>query len=137
MELEKPIWDEFWKWLEKVHPVGGSRLAKAVNYAQNQKPYMENYLLDGRIPISNNFAENCARPYAFGRKNFLFHDTVNGANASAVIYSIAQTAKRNNLKIFKYLQMVLLYMPDYKDEPAGIEELMPWSEKVQKECAVK
>ena len=98
---------------------------------------MENYLLDGRIPISNNFAENCARPYAFGRKNFLFHDTVNGANASAVIYSIAQTAKRNNLKIFKYLQMVLLYMPDYKDEPAGIEELMPWSEKVQKECAVK
>ena len=74
-----------------------SRLAKAVTYAKNQKPYMENYLLDGRCSISNNIAENIARPYAVGRKNFLFHDTVKGARASSIIYSLVETAKLNNL----------------------------------------
>ena len=54
-----------------------------------------------------------------------FHDTPAGAEASAIIYSLAQTAKLNNLSVFKYLQAVLLYMPDYVHEPEGIEELMP------------
>lgn len=101
------------------------------------KPYMENYFLDGSIPISNNFTESCgARPYAVGRKNFYFHDTPAGAEASAIIYSLAQTAKLNNLSVFKYLQAVLLYMPDYVHEPEGIEELMPWSDKMKKLCAI-
>ena len=98
-ETEPPIWKAYWSWLETVNPVGGSRLAKAVTYAKNQKPYMENYLLDGRCSISNNIAENIARPYAVGRKNFLFHDTVKGAQASSIIYSLAETAKLNNLNI--------------------------------------
>ena len=115
--------------------MGGSRLAKAVTYAKNQKPYMENYLLDGRCSISNSIAENIARPYAVGRKNFLFHDTVKGAQASS--YSLAETAKLNNLNIYAYLKTVLLYMPDYKDEPEGIEDLMPWSEMIQQRCRIK
>ncbi|XBX03330.1 transposase [Enterocloster clostridioformis] len=117
--------------------MGGSRLAKAVFYAKNQKPYMENYLLDGRYSISNNIAENIARPYAVGRKNFLFHDTVKGVQASSIIYSLAETAKLNNLNICAYLKTVLLYMPDYKDEPEGIEDLMPWSEMIQRRCRIK
>ena len=115
----------------------GSRLAKAVTYAKNQKPYMENYLLDGRCSISNNIAENIARPYAVGRKNFLFHDTVKGARASSIIYSLVETAKLNNLNIYAYLETVLLYMPDYKNEPEGIEELMPWSDMIQQRCRIK
>ena len=88
-------------------------------------------------PLSNNFTESCgARPYAVGRKNFYFHDTPAGAEASAIIYSLAQTAKLNNLSVFKYLQAVLLYMPDYVHEPEGIEELMPWSYKMKKLCAI-
>ena len=95
------------------------------------------YFLDGSIPISNNFTESCgARPYAVGRKNFYFHDTPAGAEASAIIYSLAQTAKLNNLSVFKYLQAVLLYMPDYVHEPEGMEELMPWSDKMKKLCAI-
>ena len=137
LETEPPIWKTYWSWLETVNPVGGSRLAKAVTYAKNQKPYMENYLLDGRCSISNNIAENIARPYAVGRKNFLFHDTVKGAQASSIIYSLAETAKLNNLNIYAYLETVLLYMPDYKDEPEGIEELMPWSEMIQQRCRIK
>ena len=98
---------------------------------------MENYFLDGRIPVSTNFMESCgARPYAVGRKNFYFHDTEKGAEASAIIYSLALTAKYNNISVFKYLQAVLLYMPDYVDEPEGIEELMPWSEKMQTLCKI-
>ena len=120
-----------------MNPAGGSRLAKAVTYAKNQKPYMENYLLDGRCSISNNIAENIARPYAVGRKNFLFHDTVKGARASSIIYSLVETAKLNNLNIYAYLQTVLLYMPDYKNEPEGIEELMPWSDMIQQGCRIK
>ena len=137
LETEPAIWEAYWSWLETVNPAGGSRLAKAVTYAKNQKPYMENYLLDGRCSISNNIAENIARPYAVGRKNFLFHDTVKGAQASAIIYSLVETAKLNNLNIYAYLETVLLYMPDYKNEPEGIEELMPWSEMIQQRCQIK
>ena len=96
-----------------------------------------NYLLDGRCSISYNIAENIARPYAVGRKNFLFHDTVKGARASSIIYSLVETAKYNNLNIYAYLETVLLYMPDYKNEPEGIEELMPWSEMIQQRCQIK
>ena len=137
LETEPAIWEAYWSWLETVDPAGGSRLAKAVTYAKNQKPYMENYLLDGRCSISNNIAENIARPYAVGRKNFLFHDTVKGARASSIIYSLVETAKLNNLNIYAYLETVLLYMPDYKNEPEGIEELMPWSDMIQQRCRIK
>ena len=98
---------------------------------------MENYLLEGRCSISNNIAENIARPYAVGRKKFLFHDTVKGARASSIIYSLVETAKLNNLNIYAYLETVLLYMPDYKNEPEGIEELMPWSDMIQQRCRMK
>ena len=137
LETEPAIWEAYWSWLETVNPVSGSRLAKAVTYAKNQKPYMENYLLDGRCSISNNIAENIARPYAVGRKNFLFHDTVKGARSSSIIYSLVETAKLNNLNIYAYLETVLLYMPDYKNEPEGIEELMPWSDMIQQSCQIK
>lgn len=137
MTSKPAIWEAYWSWLETVNPAGGSRLAKAVTYAKNQKPYMENYLLDGRCSISNNIAENIARPYAVGRKNFLFHDTVKGARASSIIYSLVETAKLNNLNIYAYLETVLLYMPDYKNEPEGIEELMPWSDRIQQRCRIK
>jgi hypothetical protein len=69
-----------------------------------------------------------------GRKNFLFHDTEDGAKASAVVFSLVETAKANNLNIFQYLYTLLLYMPDYKNEPAGIEQLMPWSTFIQERC---
>ena len=134
---EHEIWEKIWATVDQISASSGSLLGKALTYARNQKPYMENYFLDGSIPVSNNFTESCgARPYAVGRKNFYFHDTPDGAEASSIIYSLAQTAKLNNISVFKYLQVVLLYMPDYVNEPEGIEELMPWSEKMQKLCAI-
>ena len=72
-----------------------------------------------------------------GRKNFLFHDTVKGARASSIIYSLVETAKFNNLNIYMYLETVLLYMPDYKNEPEGIEELTSQSDMIQQKYQIK
>ena len=131
---EKPILASFWTWLEGLDPLGGSKLEKAVNYFKDSREEFENYLKDGRCSLSNNWAENYARPYVIGRKNFLFHNSVDGANASAVIYSIVLTAKANNLDIRKYLEVLLQRMPDYKNEPEGIRNLLPWSPEIQAEC---
>lgn len=133
-ELETPVWDGFWKWIVTIQPLGGSKLQKAVNYALNHRETLCNYMKDGRCEISNNAAERRAKSYAIGRKAFLFHTSVAGANASAVMYSIIETAKANNLNVFQYLYTVLLYMPDYKNEPKGIEQLLPWSDFIKEHC---
>lgn len=134
--LEKPVLEAFWSWLDTLTPLKGSRLGKAVTYARNQKPYMENYLLDGRCSISNNISENSIRPFVIGRKNWLFSDTPKGADASAIVYSIVETAKANNLNVYTYLNYLLLYMPDmdYRNYPEVMEDMLPWSERVQHEC---
>ena len=134
LKTEQPIWDEFWKWMNSLTTVGGSKLEKAVNYALNHKESLMNYLLDGRCEISNNAAERKAKVYATGRKNFLFHCIPEGARASAVVMSLIETAKANNLNACQYLYTLLLYMPDYKDKPAGIEKLLPWSDFIQAQC---
>ena len=94
-----------------------------------------NYFLDERLELSNNSAERMAKCYVMGRKSFLFHDTVDGAEASAVVYSLVETARANNLNIYQYLYTVLLYMPDYINEPEGIEDMMPWSEFMKERCS--
>lgn len=134
LDLEVPVWEGFWIWLDTLKPLGGSLLEKAVTYASNHRDLLENYLLDGRCEISNNRAERCAKSYGTGRKNFLFHDTVAGAGASAIIYSLVETAKANHLNVFQYLYTLLLYMPDYKNEPAGVEAMMPWSNFIRERC---
>ena len=112
LDLEKPVLEAFWCWLDSVNGLKESALGKAVTYAQNQKPYMENYLLDGRCALSNNAAENAIRPFTVGRKNWLFADTPKGATASAAIYSIIETAKANGLNVYTYLEFLLMWMPD-------------------------
>ncbi len=134
LEQEKPVLDAFWCWLESLEALKGSRLGKAVTYAKNQKPLMENYLLDGRCSISNNLAENSIRPFTVGRKNWLFSDTAKGAQSSAVIYSLVETAKANGLNIYKYLQQVLLNVPGYQNEPDDIKDFLPWSDMMQQMC---
>ena len=133
-EKQKLVWDAFWSWLETLSPTGGSKLEKAVNYAKNHRETLMNYMKDGRCEISNNRAERRAKSYVQGRKNFLFHNSVPGVKASTVILSLIETAKANNLNIYQYLYTLLLYMPDYKNEPKGIEALMPWSEFIQSRC---
>lgn len=131
---EAPVWEKFWAWLGTLEPLGGSKLEKAVNYAWNHKETLCSYMLDGRCELSNNVAERRAKSYAIGRKNSLFHTSVPGAEASALVYSIIETAKANKLNVFQYLYMVLLYMPEHKGDPAAVETLLPWSEFIKEHC---
>ena len=121
----------FWCWLEELEqqPLAGN-LKKAVQYARKQQPYMENYLLDPRCQISNNLAENAIRPFTVGRKNWLFSDTVKGVRASAVIYSLVETAGANGLSERGYLHIVLSNLPsmDFRQHPELLKDLMPWSD---------
>ena len=106
-----------------------------MNYAQNHKDTLQNYLLDGRCELSNNKAERKAKSYAIGRKNSLFHTSVDGATASSIIYSLVETATANNLNVFQYIYTLLLYMPGYKDRSEGIEQLLPWSDFIKEHCS--
>lgn len=134
LEVEEPMLRAFWCWLEKVaeQPLGG-KLKTAVEYALRQRPYMENYLKDPRCQISNNLAENAIRPFTVGRKNWLFSDSVEGAKASAVIYSIVETAKANHISARDYLRVLLEELPDWDvhEKPENIEYLLPWGEYIQ------
>ena len=99
----KPLLDELFARLETVQVSGKSALAKAVRYALHEKPYFYTFLQDGNVPPDNNRAENAIRPFAIGRKDWLFSNTANGAKASAVLYSIAATAQANGVDTEQYL----------------------------------
>ena len=121
----------FWCWLDEMErqPLAGG-LKKAVQYARKQQPWLENYLLDARCQISNNLAENAIRPFTVGRKNWLFSDTVKGARASAVVYSLVETAEANGLSARDYLHIALSNLPstDFRRAPEQLKLLMPWSD---------
>ena len=87
---------------------------KAVNYVRNRKPFLDNYLKDGRCSFSNNLSENAIRPFTVGRKNWLFSESQEGAEASAIVYSMVEMAKAHNLNIYKYLKFLLEQRPNNK-----------------------
>ena len=104
----EPLLDVYWAWVEKLDPAPGSKLEDAVAYAKNQKAFLNEFMCHGEVDISNNIAENAIRPFVVGRKNWLFCDTPKGAEASAVVYTLVETAKANGLDPFRYLNYVLL-----------------------------
>lgn len=132
-----PVLDVFFAWAEKTF-TNQEYLKKALNYTLNHKKYFTNFLLDGRIPLSNNLSEIAVKPVAITRKNSLFSDSVAGAEASALIFSIVNTATANNLDAYKYLEYIFRNLPNSKFplEHSMIKEYLPWSDKVQQECSI-
>ena len=133
LEKEKPVVEGFLSWLDQQAPVRGSRMDKAVTYIQNRRSYLTTYLEDGRCSFSNNLSENAIRPFTVGRKNWLFCDTPNGAQASALVYSMVEIAKANGVNVYHYLTYLLEKMPSNRmsDEELGL--LAPWNENVKTE----
>ena len=84
------------------------------------------YCKDGKLNISNALAENAIRPFAVGRKNWLFSDTSRGAKASATCYSLIETAKANSLEPYQYIRHVLEHIA-YAKTVEDIEVLLPWN----------
>ena len=133
LEKEKPLIDGFLSWLDKQTPIRGSRLDKAVTYIQNRRPFLETYLEDGRCSFSNNLSENAIRPFTVGRKNWLFCDTPNGADASAITYTMVEMAKANGVNVYHYLTYLLEKLPNDRMSDEELESMAPWNETVKAE----
>jgi len=133
LEKEKPVVEGFLSWLDQQNPTRGSRMDKAVTYIQNRRSYLSTYLEDGRCSFSNNLSENAIRPFTVGRKNWLFCDTPNGAQASAVVYTMVEMAKANGVNVYHYLTYLLEKVPNDRMSDDELELLAPWNETVKAE----
>lgn len=129
-QLSRPVLDDLLAWLQ----TNLSRVPKdsltwvAINYTLNQWDALIGYCNDGRLNISNALAENAIRPFAVGRRNWLFADTPRGAHASAKCYSLVETAKANGLEPYEYLRHVLQHIAA-ADTVEKLEALLPWNMK--------
>ena len=125
-ERAKPILDAMLAWSETKKAAPKSALGKALYYLREQWPWLIRYLEDGRLEISNNRAERSIKPFVMDRKNFLFANTPNGAQGSAVIFSMIETAKENGLDPYRYLVWVLQSAPIISgSDPSWAERLLP------------
>lgn len=130
----KPLVDALFVYLKKMEPTvpASGQLRKAYTYILNQEKYLRVFLEDGEVPIDNNASERAIRGFCIGKKNWQMIDTINGAHSSAIIYSIAETAKANNLKPYDYFVYLLEEIPKHMDEEdrSFLEDLLPWSQKL-------
>ncbi|GAA4875592.1 IS66 family transposase [Ferrimonas pelagia] len=130
-ERAKPQLQVFRQWLEKsaVHAPPKSALGKAISYCLNQWHKLERYVDDGELNIDNNRAERAIKPFVIGRKNWLFSNTSNGAQGSATLYSIVETAKANGLVPYDYLTHLFDRLPHFEPD-ADLTELLPWNVQI-------
>ncbi|MDD5845850.1 MAG: IS66 family transposase [Lachnospiraceae bacterium] len=145
-----PLVEEYFAWVKStlhdgtVLPRG--KTADGLNYSVNQEKYLRVFLTDGNVPIDNSASERAVKPFVLGKKNWMFINTVRGAHASAITYSITETAKANGLNPFYYLEHIFSVMKDYVtlDEnrkpdfsmlpKSVIDELLPWSPSLPEKC---
>ena len=130
----KPLIDALFAYLKKMEPTvpASGQLRKAYTYILNQEKYLRVFLEDGEVPIDNNASERAIRGFCIGKKNWQMIDTINGAHSSAIIYSIAETAKANNLKPYDYFVYLLEEIPKHMEQKdrTFLEDLLPWSKKL-------
>ena len=134
----KPLVEAYFAWvkktIDKVMPK--SKTHNGMTYSLNQEKYLKRFLEDGEIPIDNNTAEQSIRGFCIGKKNWVMCDTINGAEASAIIYSLVETAKANKLKIYEYFNHLLTEIPEHMADTNRdfLNKLMPWSDELPAEC---
>jgi len=126
LNVLKPVMDEFFVWIDTIRTTPKSQFGRAVGYMISQKEYLQNVLLDGRLELSNNRAERTIKPFVISRKNFLFANSVRGANAAATIFSLVETAKETGVDPFEYLSYVFKTAPNADmSNPKNIDALLP------------
>lgn len=139
----KPLVEAYFAWVreqlsdQKHLPKG--KTMEGLRYSLNQEPYLKVFLENGDVPIDNSASERSIRTFCIGRNNWVLINTIKGAQASAVIYSLSETAKLNNLNIYEYFRKLLEELPTRKNEdgnidPSTLDDLLPWSETIQNEC---
>lgn len=137
----KPLLEAFFEWLHRLEDSvdRSSMIGEAVLYALNQEVYLKRYLEDGHLSIDNLAAERALKNFATGRRNWLFAKSIRGAQASATVYSITETAMLNGQKPYNYLTYVMEKMKDLGPFPekGAMLELLPWSSSLPTDCHSK
>ena len=129
-------------WKLRYYPSNTPMIFLATNVTKkldHNKKYLRVFLDDPQIPLDNNLAEQSIRPFCVGKKNWKLIDTVHGAQASAIIYSIVETAKANDLNIYNYFKHLLTEVPKHMDDTdlSFLDPLLPWSKQLPAECRKK
>lgn len=137
----KPVLDALFGWLHTLEDKvdRSSKIGEAILYTLSQETYLRRYLEDGHLPIDNNDCERNLKNFAIGRRNWLFSKSIKGAESSAVIYSITETAMLNGLRPYHYLTYLLDSMrklPDFPEKDQ-LKQLLPWSPSLPEECKVQ
>lgn len=136
--IVKPKVDDFFAWVKEqsCKVTAGSNTFKGLQYCINQEKYLRVFLSDGNVPMDNNRAEQAIRPFTLGRKNWVNMDSIRGAQASAILYSLVETAKANNLRIYEYLELLLAGLAEHAEDTDRnfLKDLLPWSENAQTKC---
>ncbi len=134
----KPLVEAYFVWVRETLPKvpQKSKTWEGFNYSLNQEKYLKVFLDDGEVPMDNNAAEQSIRGFCIGKKNWVMIDTVAGAKSSAIIYSIAETAKANNLKPYDYFEYLLIEIPKHLDDTdrSFLDDLLPWSPNLPANC---
>jgi transposase len=134
----KPLVEAYFTWVRENLPKvpQKSKTWEGFNYSLSQEKYLKVFLDDGEVPMDNNAAEQSVRGFCIGKKNWVMIDTVAGAKSSAIIYSIAETAKANNLKPYDYFEYLLAEIPKHLDETdrGFLDDLLPWSPDLPENC---
>ena len=134
----KPLVEAYFVWVrENLSKVPQkSKTWEGFSYSLNQEKYLKVFLDDGEVPIDNNAAEQSIRGFCIGKKNWVMIDTVAGAKSSAIIYSIAETAKANNLKPYDYFEYLLTEIPKHLDDTDRnfLDDMLPWSPNLPANC---
>jgi len=137
----RPLVEAYFAWCHQ-HSNNVSSKGKTgngISYSLNQERYLKVFLEDPDVPLDNNSAERSIRSFCIGKKNFVMIDTVSGAKASAIIYSLVETAKANNLNVYEYIKYLLAEIPEHMDDTNTefCEKLLPWSDSLPTECKKK
>ena len=134
----KPLVEAYFAWVRENLPKvpQKSKTWEGFNYSLNQEKYLKVFLEDGEVPMDNNAAEQSIRGFCIGKKNWVMIDTVAGAKSSAIVYSIAETAKANSLKPYDYFEYLLTEIPKHLDDTdrSFLDDLLPWSPNLPANC---
>lgn len=134
----RPLVEAYFTWVRGNLPKvpQKSKTWEGLSYSLNQERYLKVFLDDGEVPMDNNAAEQSIRGFCIGKKNWVMIDTIAGARSSAIIYSIAETAKANGLKPYDYFEYLLTEIPKHLEDTdrSFLDDLLPWSPKLPANC---
>ena len=134
----RPLMEDYFAWAHEMEAktTKGSNIGKAIRYGLNREKELMVCLEDPYVTLDNNAAERGIKTVVLGRKNWMAFDTISGSTCSAMLYSICETAKQNNLKPYEYLKYLLEEIPKHMDDTNDkfVNDLLPWSNSLPKFC---